>query len=71
MSFAIAGAGLFMILFLCANSIAESVRERIPEFAVLKTIGFGDRDDRGAGFPRGGAAVHCRRGAGYRSRSMH
>jgi len=44
MSFAIAGAGLFMILFLCANSIAESVRERIPEFAVLKTIGFGDRD---------------------------
>jgi putative ABC transport system permease protein len=32
-----------MILFLCANSVAESVRERIPEFAVLKTIGFGDR----------------------------
>jgi putative ABC transport system permease protein len=43
MSFGIAAAGLFMILFLCANSIAESVRERIPEFAVLKTIGFGDR----------------------------
>jgi putative ABC transport system permease protein len=44
MSFGIAAAGLFMILFLCANSIAESVRERIPEFAVLKTIGFGDRE---------------------------
>jgi putative ABC transport system permease protein len=43
MSFGIAAAGLFMILFLCANSTAESVRERIPEFAVLKTIGFGDR----------------------------
>jgi putative ABC transport system permease protein len=43
MSFGIAAAGLFMILFLCANSVAESVRERIPEFAVLKTIGFGDR----------------------------
>jgi putative ABC transport system permease protein len=43
MSFGIAAAGLFMILFLCANGIAESVRERIPEFAVLKTIGFGDR----------------------------
>jgi putative ABC transport system permease protein len=43
MSFGIAGAGLFMILFLCANGVAESVRERIPEFAVLKTIGFGDR----------------------------
>jgi len=42
MSFGIAAAGLFMILFLCANGIAESVRERIPEFAVLKTIGFGD-----------------------------
>jgi putative ABC transport system permease protein len=43
MSLGIAAAGLFMILFLCANSVAESVRERIPEFAVLKTIGFGDR----------------------------
>lgn len=44
MSFGIGAAGLFMILFLCANNIAESVRERIPEFAVLKTIGFGDRE---------------------------
>lgn len=42
MSFGIAAAGLFMILFLCANSTAESIRERIPEFAVLKTLGFGD-----------------------------
>lgn len=43
MSFGIAAAGLFMILFLCANSIAESVRERVPEFALLKTVGFDDR----------------------------
>jgi putative ABC transport system permease protein len=43
MSLGIGTAGLFMILFLCANGIAESVRERVPEFAVLKTIGFGDR----------------------------
>ncbi len=43
MSLGIGTAGLFMILFLCANSVAESVRERVPEFAVLKTIGFGDR----------------------------
>ncbi|HEU4625224.1 MAG TPA: ABC transporter permease [Steroidobacteraceae bacterium] len=43
MSVGIAAAGLFMILFLCANSITESVRERIPELVVLKTIGFGDR----------------------------
>ena len=38
----IAAAGLFMILFLTGNSIAQSVRERIPEFAVLKTVGFSD-----------------------------
>jgi putative ABC transport system permease protein len=43
MSLGIGMAGLFMILFLCANSVAESVRERLPEFAILKTIGFGDR----------------------------
>ncbi len=43
MSLGIAGAGLFMILFLSANGTAESVRERIPEFAVLKTVGFSDR----------------------------
>jgi putative ABC transport system permease protein len=36
----VAGAGLFMILFLVANVIARSVSERIPEFAVLKTLGF-------------------------------
>lgn len=38
----VAGAGLFMILFLTGNALAQSVRERIPEFAVLKTIGFSD-----------------------------
>jgi putative ABC transport system permease protein len=43
MSLGIGTAGLFMILFLCASGVAESVRERLPEFAVLKTIGFGDR----------------------------
>jgi putative ABC transport system permease protein len=39
----IALAGLFMILFLVANGIAQSVRERFAEFATLKTIGFTDR----------------------------
>jgi putative ABC transport system permease protein len=43
MSLAVAAAGLFMILYLCGSGIAESVRERLPEFGVLKTIGFGDR----------------------------
>ena len=38
----VAAAGLFMILFLVGNGIAQSVRERIPEFAVLKTLGFSD-----------------------------
>jgi putative ABC transport system permease protein len=41
-SLGIGAAGLFMILFLCANGIAESVRERLPEFGVLKTMGYAD-----------------------------
>jgi putative ABC transport system permease protein len=36
----VAAAGLFMILLLTANGIAQSVRERIPQFAVLGTLGF-------------------------------
>jgi putative ABC transport system permease protein len=42
-TFAIAivgGAGLFMILVLMANGIAQSVRQRTWEFAVMKTLGF-------------------------------
>ena len=39
---AIAGAGIFMILLLTANGIAQSVRERTPEFAVLETLGYPD-----------------------------
>jgi putative ABC transport system permease protein len=39
----IALAGLAMILFLTANVIAQSVRERLAEFAVLKSMGFSDR----------------------------
>ena len=37
---AIGAAGLFMILLLIANGIAQSVQERLPEFAVLRTFGF-------------------------------
>lgn len=36
-------AGLAMILFLTANGLAQSVRERFAEFAALKTMGYGDR----------------------------
>jgi putative ABC transport system permease protein len=39
---AIVGAVLFTLLFLTANTMAQSVRERVPELAVLKTIGFTD-----------------------------
>ena len=39
----IALAGMFMVLFLTGNGIAESVRERFAEFATLKTLGFSDR----------------------------
>lgn len=39
----VAGAGLFMILLLIANGMAQSVRERTPEFAVLKALGYRDR----------------------------
>ena len=38
----VAGAGLFMVLFLAGNGIYQSVRERIPEFAIMKTLGFSD-----------------------------
>jgi putative ABC transport system permease protein len=36
-------AGLGMILFLTANGLAQSVRERFAEFAALKTMGYSDR----------------------------
>src|SRR3984885_3133037 len=38
----VAGAGIFMMLLLTANGIAQSVRERTAEFAVLKTVGYRD-----------------------------
>jgi putative ABC transport system permease protein len=37
---AIIGAVLFTLLFLTGNTMMQSVRERIPELAVLKTYGF-------------------------------
>jgi putative ABC transport system permease protein len=41
-SLGIGAAGLFMILFVCANGVAESVRERLPQFGILRAIGFGN-----------------------------
>jgi putative ABC transport system permease protein len=37
---AIIGAVMFALLFLTGNTMMQSVRERIPELAVLKTYGF-------------------------------
>jgi putative ABC transport system permease protein len=42
-TYAFSAASLFMILFLTANVMAQSVRERVPEFAVMKAVGFSDR----------------------------
>jgi putative ABC transport system permease protein len=39
---AILGAVFFTLLFLTGNTMMQSVRERVPQFAVLKTLGFGD-----------------------------
>jgi putative ABC transport system permease protein len=39
---AILGAVFFTLLFLTGNTMMQSVRERVPEFAVLKTLGFSD-----------------------------
>jgi putative ABC transport system permease protein len=39
---AILGAVFFTLLFLTGNTLMQSVRERVPELAVLKTLGFSD-----------------------------
>lgn len=36
------GAAFFTLLILTANTMMQSVKERVPEFAVLKTLGFPD-----------------------------
>jgi putative ABC transport system permease protein len=39
---AIMGAVLFTLAFLTGNTLRQSLHERIPEFAVLKTLGYSD-----------------------------
>jgi putative ABC transport system permease protein len=39
----IIGAVLFALLFVTGNTMMQSVRERVPELAVLKTYGYGNR----------------------------
>jgi putative ABC transport system permease protein len=57
----IAGAGIFMILLLTANGLAQSVRDRTPEFAVLKTVGYRQSTLMGLVFAEG--AIPCVSGA--------
>jgi putative ABC transport system permease protein len=38
----VAAAAIFMMLLVTANTMAQSIRERTSEMAVLKTLGFGD-----------------------------
>ena len=40
---AIMSAVFFTLVLLTGNTMAQAVRERIPELAVLKTIGFSNR----------------------------
>ncbi|HSS12485.1 MAG TPA: ABC transporter permease, partial [Rhizomicrobium sp.] len=58
----VALAGMFMVLFLTANSLAQAVRERFAEFATLKSIGFSDWGVIGLVFAE--AALPCLLGAG-------
>jgi putative ABC transport system permease protein len=57
----VAGAGLFMILLLTANGTAQSARERMPEFAVLKTVGYRDVSLMALAFTE--SAIPCLAGA--------
>ncbi len=57
----VAAGGIFMILLLTANGIAQSVRERTPEFAVLTTIGY--RQSTLMGLVMVEAAIPCVIGA--------
>ena len=50
-------AVFFTLLLVVGNTIAQSVRERIPELAVLKTLGFSDRSV--LGFVLAEAAAFC------------
>ncbi len=50
-------AVFFTLLLVVGNTIAQSVRERIPELAVMKTLGFSDRSV--LGFVLAEAAFFC------------
>lgn len=47
---AVMGAVLFTLAFLTSNTLRQSLRERIPEFAVLKALGYRDASVLGLAF---------------------
>lgn len=57
----VGAAGLFMILLLIANGIAQSVRERASELAMLRALGFRNSQLMGLVFCE--AAIPCLAGA--------
>jgi putative ABC transport system permease protein len=57
----VGAAGLFMILLLIANGIAQSVRERASELAMLRALGFRNSQLMGLVFYE--AAIPCLAGA--------
>ena len=64
---AISSVVLFMFGLVAASTMAQSVRERTSELAVLKTLGFHRRRDPGAGSRR--IAVHRDRRRRARARA--
>ena len=58
---AILVAVLFTMMLVAANTMAQSVRERTSEVGVLKTLGFSNGVDPGAGARRVGAHRRDRR----------
>jgi putative ABC transport system permease protein len=63
----ILGAVFFTLLFLTGNTMMQSVRERVPELAVLKTLGFTDFAVVALILARHSSCVSLRRYSGLRS----
>ena len=62
-------AVFFTLLLVVGNTMAQSVRERIPELAVLKTLGFSDGSV--LGFVLAEAFALCLFGGLHRARARH
>ena len=68
---AIIAAVMFALLFVTGNTMMQSVRERIPELAVLKTYGFGNAAVVGLVLAESLRALLRGRGARHRHLGRH